>query len=204
MSDTNLIPAFIVNYLQRKKLTRIETDYQVITFFDRQYPAVLTKSIFMLPVIYYRGNISLLDNCCGAMISNHPSYYVARTIGWLKLDYNLISIDYHPNSISNHLYLCDIIYCNDISTSQQMRAKLQFSFKTDYSALQQAQIITVLIKKLFVLEGYPNQYNFELVSNAFDNAVEVSALPTNIYIKDGSLPNILISNGVTPLILNEK
>ncbi|WOO87114.1 hypothetical protein RZE82_08350 [Mollicutes bacterium LVI A0039] len=83
-------------------------------------------------------------------------------------------------------------------------ANLVFSINLKLDLDQQLQLISILIQKLYVLEGFPSKTSLTFIENCIDNNVDVAALPTNIFVKSGSLPNILIDNGIRPLLLYEK
>lgn len=203
---TKLILGFIIAHIGKTNQL-CDTHYykyEVITFLDRSYPSYLRKYMYIAPVIYYYGNIKALENCAAVILTYSPSFYVQKVLSILRNDYFVIGITISKNSLANITYLYDIIYCNDIKQSFGNISKLTFSFGIELEEKFQLQLVSLIANQLFVLEGYPSPDVFELVSNFIDNNKEVCALPSNIFTRVGTLPNILLENGIGPLLLNEK
>lgn len=180
-----------------------KVDYNVITFLDNEYPLKLKKYVFTIPVIYYKGKIEYLLEFSAIIIEGSPTYYVQNVLKKLSTHYKLIGFESSKYSITNDLNMCDIIYTNNIKSKPKLKSKLIFSFPIENNMELERQLICLLIKNLFVLEGYYNISALKLVSQCLDNGVEVKSLPTNIFIKSGLLPNLLLAQGCGPLILNE-
>lgn len=180
-----------------------QIDYNVITFFDKEYPANLKKYSFTIPVIYYRGCVEYFSDFSAIIIESSPTFYVQKVLKKLSANYKLIGFESSKYSITNDLNMCDIIYTNNIKSKPKLKGKLIFSFPIESDIELERQLICHLIKNLFVLEGYYNIPTLKLVSQCLDNGVEIKSLPTNIFIKSGLLPNLLLAQGCGPLILNE-
>ncbi len=178
-------------------------DVWICTLFDREYPQVLKPYSFQIPVIYYQGDITILSEGCYVMTIDNSSFYIQKVHKLLaKTNYLITKYDspYSPAKVS---YLCDIIYCNDIGIVNKQNAKLIVNFGLNLSTEEWYQLLSVVVKKIFVIAGYPSRENFDFLNNCIDNYKPIYALPTNIFIGSGSLPNLLLEMGVRPLILNE-
>lgn len=179
-----------------------DVTYQIISFFDQDYPQRLYSAIFEIPIIYYIGDISRLAHARGILISHSPSYYAQKIIKDIRLTNNVISLKSNANSITKCCNLCDIIYCNDVYELHKYQTMLAFSIGKRLSNVYQIQLISQLITTLYVVEGYPNVSSFDFIAQSIDNQVEVLAVPTNIYLSGSKLPNILLSQGIAPLLVN--
>ncbi len=175
----------------------------ICTLFDLNYPQVLKVYCFQIPIIYYQGDITILNKGCYVMTTDYSSFYIQKVHKLLaKTNYLIAKCD-SPYSTAKVSYLCDIIYCNDIGIANKQSAKLIVNFGLNLSTEEWNQLLSVIVKKIFVLAGYPSRENFDFLNNCIDNYKPIYALPTNIFIGSGSLPNLLLEMGVRPLILNE-
>ncbi len=176
---------------------------QICTLFDDDYPQVLKAYCFQIPIIYYRGDITILSESSYVMTIDNSSFYIQKVHKLLaKTNYLIAKCD-SPYSTAKVSYLCDIIYCNDIGIVNKQSAKLVVNFGLNLSTDEWNQLLSVIVKKIFVIAGYPSRENFDFLNNCIDNYKSIYALPTNIFIGSGSLPNLLLEMGVRPLILNE-
>lgn len=176
---------------------------QICTLFDDDYPQVLKPYCFHIPIIYYRGDITILSECSYVMTIDNSSFYIQKVHKLLaKTNYLIAKCD-SPYSTPKVSYLCDIIYCNDIGIANKPSAKLIVNFGLNLTTEEWNQLLSVIVKKIFVIAGYPSRKNFDFLNNCIDNYKPIYALPTNIFIGSGSLPNLLLEMGVRPLILNE-
>lgn len=200
MRLTIIILQLIIRSLNEHQNYYLEEYYQVVTFFDKGFPRKLLIYVYQTPVIYYIGDLNLIKNINCLIIGRSPSFYVQKVATNLKNEYPLIGLESQLNSITKDLYLCDIIYCNDMSSLHLGRHKLVFTLSLPIDNEKQLQLISLLTNKLFVLGGYLTPPTTAFITDCFDNGTEVYALPTNIFIKSGILPNMLIANGITPLL----
>lgn len=203
MMKNKIVLDIIIKYL-KKSANNMEViqDYQIITFFDKNYPVRLFAYIYILPIIYYSGDSSLLNRFSGIIVTHSPTYYAQKIISQIRQVNPVICLKSCANSITKESYLCDIIYCNDISELKKSRVVLSFSFNQAFNHEQQLQLVSVLMQNLYVIEGYTNYSSFEFVSNCIDNQVIIKAIPTNIYFSGSKLPNQLLEQGIAPLLLN--
>lgn len=203
MEITKIITQFIISSLNQYSQSLVApTRCEVITFFDKQYPRVLLPYCYYVPVIFYCGNIECLSNMDAIMITHSPSYYAQKIIRGIRKANNVICLKSNANSITKCTTLCDIIYCNDIYDLHKHQTMLTFSIGRPLANKYQIQLIGQLITTLYVVEGYPNVSSFDFVAQSIDNQVEIIAVPTNIYLSGSKLPNILLSQGITPLLVN--
>lgn len=202
MKLTIVVLQKLIENLSRDYHFEPKCEYLILNFFDNDYPIKLKPYAYHLPVIYYIGDSRLFRKLDGVIVSQSPSYYVQKVLSDLNRECNLIPLKSGKNSITKDLYLCDIIYCNDISDLVLGYHKLKFCLGPILSEELQLQVLSILINRLFVLEGYINNPSIRLINDCADNHVEIIALPTNIYISCGRLPNRLIASGVIPYISN--
>lgn len=190
----------LIQFLKDNQIPHLEVDYQVMNFFDKSFPRKLLIHAYQVPIIYYVGDPNLISKINCIIIGQSPSFYVQKVVANLKTEYSVIGLESRLNSITKDLYLCDIIYCNDMSSLRLGRYKLKFTLSLSINNEKQLQLISLLTNKLFVLEGYLTPPTTSFITDCFDNGAEVYALPTNIFIKSGILPNVLIANGIIPLL----
>lgn len=199
---TMLVLSSIIHNL-KKALSNskyFKTEQQIMTFFDNDYPLKLKKYIYMIPIIYYRGDKSLFNNCSCAIITERPSYYTIRSLNALRKENQVITFCSKFNCLTKESNLCDIIYCNDVKRNMKRKYKLAFSFGSKFNNIHELQLTALIINNLFVLSGYINCESFQLVDLALDNGCSIYALPTNIYVSGNELPNNLIANGCEPIL----
>lgn len=203
MSKTKIVLSFIIEYLSANRFNSDQdVSYQLITFFDQRYPKRLYKYCFLIPIIYFEGEVELLADVCAIIITHSPSYYAQKIINQLRQSKSLICLKSNANSITKESSLCDIIYCNDVCELQKNKSLLMFSVGVALSDNHQLELIGQMITTLYVVEGYPNASSFEFIAQCIDNQVIISAVPTNIYLSGSMLPNQLLAQGITPLLLN--
>ncbi len=191
------------NYSQSNNNQEINDGYDICTFLDSKFPKQLNDYIFKIPIVYYYGDIDILSKCNYILTIDNPSYYVQKAHSLLLQTRHLITnydSNYSPAKIS---CLYDIIYCNDISIFNLFTVKLVVNFGLNLSNDEWSQLVSVIIGEVYVLAGYPTCHNFDFINYCCDNFKLIYALPTNIFIGSGTLPNLLIEKGVRPLILNE-
>lgn len=179
-----------------------DRDYYLVTFFDNDYPSSLINYIYSLPIIYYRGKIELLESLSAIVITARPSYYAQKTINRIRQVTPVLGLKSGANSITKESTLCDIIYCNDISELRDSRQLLVFTCNYELDQELELQLLSVLLKYVVVVEGYLNSSSFKFISDCLDNQVIIKAVPTNMYSGRAKLPNKLIAQGITPLLLN--
>ncbi|WOO88845.1 hypothetical protein R2F61_08180 [Mollicutes bacterium LVI A0078] len=202
MTLTIIFLEFLILSLNIHDETKVNYHCQVISFFSSDYPQVLFPLIFEIPLIYYEGQINLLKDIGYIIHSLNPSYYTQKVVKTLKQDINLIAPEINYNSKSKFFYLYDIIYCNDIKEFENCSCKLAFYLGIKLSHELYQQFITSIITKLYILEGVPSKLYFDFVNNCIDNECCVYALPSNIFTTMSALPNVMLSKGIEPLILN--
>lgn len=202
MKNTVLILELIIKIISQTH-AEVEIPYQVINLFDQRYPTRLRPYGMLLPYIAYYGDINLLINCSAVIVTSSPSFYAQKTRIKLQKTSNIIGIGISPNYPTKIFYMYDIIYCNDISSAKFHPGKLIWSTAISLPVRYQLELVALLINQLFVLEGIPSRLLFKLVTDCLDLGHEVMALPSNIYIGSSLLPNILLDDGVKPLILHE-
>lgn len=173
----------------------------IVSFLDQAYPQKLKCYFIQIPIIYYKGDISLLTNFAFIIHSISPSYYAQSVIYQLRKKYCLIGLVNLEQSISLRLYKYDIIYCNDITLSNNENSKLGFYIGFGLKEINILQVLNILASECYVLEGCPSSQVFNFLSDCCDNETNVYALPTNIFSSTGILPNLLLDNGVMPLLL---
>lgn len=196
-----LILEKIISKLEVMQNNEYVSNGEVISFLDKGYPSELKRIFFKVPLIYYKGNISLLKNLACVVHSGSPSYYVQSVIYQLRKDYNLLGLVFSCNSKTLTLYKYDIIYCNAITQSDKENVKLAFHIGIELDEASLLQLLSTLVKGCYILEGKPKAAIFTFISNCCDNETNVYALPTNIFSSTGILPNLLLDNGVMPLLL---
>ncbi len=198
-----LVLTIIAYCLKQMRWVDQDTRYMSISFLNENYPKQLYPNIYQIPVIYYKGDITLLSNSSYMIHTLNPSYYTQKVISLLKLKSTFLAPNINCNSKSKFFYLYDIIYCNDIKEFENCSCKLVFNLGLKLSEEQYQQLIATLVNNLYILEGLPSKRYFDFVNDCIDNSCCVYALPTNIFTVNSSLPNVMIEKGIEPLMLNK-
>lgn len=191
----------IINCLNTNKNKFYVNHYQIVTFFDFDFPLKLRQYAFSLPIIYYNGDVKLFNSIAICISSYSPSFYAQKTIKKLSSNLNLLHIQSNTNSITKDAFMYDIIYCNDMR-GLQFKAKSLSFYIGGLEAEYFFQVLSLIGQSVYMIEGYPSKMIFKFLNNCIDNNLEIYALPTNIYSNCGKLPNSLILEGATPLLLD--
>ncbi len=204
MQTSIIILEVIINYLQTKNtFIHISKDYDVITFFDINFPYGLKKYSYRIPIIYYSGDIRKINQICGVIISHSPSFYAQKTINKIRRRNNILGVVSNANSMTKTIDLYDIIYCDYLGEIKIASDKLYFCFGNVFSKNEQLQLLSILLHEIYVIEGYVNEASIGFITNCLENEVEILALPSNIYITVAQLPNKVLKMGIEPITLNK-
>lgn len=198
MRKTLLILNFLLDKLMRQNFP-FKDEIQLITFFDDAYPKSLYLYIWQVPVIYYRGEIKLLQFTLSTfLVSTNPSFYGKKAMIQVSSHEYTINLKYDNATYSSHKY--DIIYCNDKNEFALHRSRLSISFFNYIHKDLRMSLILQLIDNLFVIDGYGTHKEFQIVNESLDLGINVFALPSNIFNAKSRLPNILIDEGASLIL----
>lgn len=210
--------------LKNNEKANLQENVKAITILDDNYPEMLFDLKYPPYVLFYEGNLNLLnERCVGVVGSRNPcDYSLKATKGLcLNLDEVVVSglakgidacahqnarrtigilgsgIDYaYP--YSNRKLISDIKkHGLVISEYPGMSEPLGFHFPF------RNRIIVALSEKLYVMQSSEKSGTMTSVNEALNLGKDVRVLPYDIYMQEGTHNNRLIYEGATPIQYEE-
>lgn len=170
----------------------------IITIYDDNFPQKLKENKLFPPLLFYKGDIRILDsNCAWVFTNDHPSYYARRVMSVIKLQEYLIGME--NLDLSEAIY--DIIYCNNIEIINEKKCQLAVSIGYPLSWYNIQILMSILGSTVYVLERKISSQNIKLIDTVIDNHRNIKCMPTSLFKEDAQLSNWLISCGANMICI---
>ncbi|MBQ3295965.1 MAG: DNA-protecting protein DprA [Erysipelotrichaceae bacterium] len=208
----------------KKSVPEVEVE-NAITVFDDVYPSSLFDLKYPPLVLFYKGDLTLLENeMIGVVGSRKPCEYALKATKGLVRNYRdevIISglakgIDAcaHENASKTIGILgCGIDYIYPFSNyelfKRMERSQLIISEypgmckPLSYHFPFRNRIIAALSKRVYVMQSKERSGTMTTVNECLEMGKEVRVLPYAVFDEDGRHNNHLIYEGATPILIDE-